>query len=83
MSKLYLDAVNAKHILVRHRSVYIITTMLFFLSIDRISSISRRNVVLELIANIFLVLNKDITKIQHTTSELCKHILSNIYQERR
>ena len=56
--------------------------MLFFVSIDCINHISKRNVVLESIANIFLVLNKHVTKIRHETSELCEHMFANMRQDR-
>ena len=63
ISKLHLHTINSTYVLAKHRLVYIITTMLFFISIDRISSISKRNMILESISNIFLILNKDIKKI--------------------
>ena len=74
MSKLHLYAVNAKCVRARHGLVCIGVTMLFFISIDGIIPISNRNMVLESIANIFLFLNKDATKIRHATYELCEHV---------
>ena len=81
MSKLHLHSVNAKHVPERHRSVHIGVAMLFFMSIDGISPISKSNMVLESIPNISLVLNKDITKIRHATLELCEHGFGNMRQE--
>jgi len=83
MSRLHLHAINSTYVPAKHRSVYIITTMLFFISIDGINPITKRNMILESIANVFLILNKDIKKIRHTTSELCEHMFGNIRQERR
>ena len=83
MSKLHLHAVTVNHVPERHGSVCIGATMLFFISVHGISPNSKRNVVLESIVNIFLVLNKDRTKIRHATSELCKHMFGNMHQERR
>ena len=57
MNKLHLYAVNAKHMSARHVVMCVGVSMLFFISIDVISPISKRNMVLESIANIFLVLN--------------------------
>ena len=70
ISKLHFHTVNEKFVPERRRSVCIGVTMLFFVSIDGISPISKRNMVLESIATIFLVLNIDATKIRHATSEL-------------
>ena len=59
ISKLHLCVENANHVTARQRSACVCVTILFFISIDGISPISKRNVVLDSIANIFLVLNKD------------------------
>ena len=83
MSKLHLHAMNSSHVTAKHRSVCISATMLFFITIEGISPISKRNMVLESIANVFLVLNKSVTKVRHTTSELCEHMFGNMRQERR
>ena len=53
MSKLHLHAVNEKHALARHRSAHIGVNVLLLISIDGISPISKKNVVLQSIGNIF------------------------------
>ena len=78
ISKLHLHAINSAHTTAKHRSMLIIITMLFFINVDRISPMLRRNMILELIANAFLVLNKGIIKIRHATFKLYKHVLDNI-----
>ena len=37
--------------------------------------------ILESISNIFLYMRSDISKLQHCTSELCKHMVGNIRQK--
>ena len=82
-SKLHLYAINALHVPAKHRAFYLCITVIYFTTIDGINPIPKRNMVLESIANTFLCLRSDITKIRYCTSELCEHMFSNIRQEKR
>ena len=82
-SKLHLHAVNAKNVPAKHRAYYLCITFLYFLSIDGINIITKRNMILESIANIFLCMRSDISKVRHCTSEISEHMFGNIRQEYR
>ena len=73
-----MHAINSTYVTARYRSVHLITAMLFLSLSMEIALISKGNLILELIANMFLILNKDIKKIQYATSELCEYMLDNI-----
>ena len=46
-NKLYLYTVNALNVPAKHQAYYLCISMLYFASMDRISNISKRNIVLE------------------------------------
>jgi len=81
-TKLHLYAINVLHVPAKHGAFYLCTSMLYFTTIDGISPISKRNMVLESICNIFLSLRYDIIKIRYCTSELCEHMFRNVRQEK-
>ena len=72
--RIHLYAVNGKGVQARHRAVYLWCSMLWLTSISGASIITKRNIVAETIAFIFLVLRSDITKPRHCTSEACEHM---------
>lgn len=82
-AKLHLCSVNALNVLSKHIAYFLGVTMMCFTTIDGISNISKRNMVLESVCNIFLCLRSDITKLRCCTSELCEHIFGNTRQENR
>ncbi len=52
--------------------------MLFFTSTSGISMTSKRNIVSETIGNLFLILQKNIKKVRHCTSETSEHVFGNM-----
>ena len=82
-TKSHLHSVNALNVPAKHRAYFLGMTMLYFITIDGISNISKRNMVLESICNVFLCLRSDISKIRYCTSELCEHMFGNMRQESR
>ena len=82
-SKLHMYAVNAKNVPAKHYAYYLCITFLYFLSIDGINIITKRNIILKSIANIFLYMRSDISKVRYCTSEISKYIFRNIRQECR
>ena len=71
--RLHLYAVNGKGVPAKHRAVYLWCSILWLTSIYGASLITKRNIVAETIAFMFLVLCSDITKPRHCTSEPCEH----------
>ena len=82
-SKPHLYAINALYIPIKHRAFYLGITVIYFTTIDGINPITKCNIVLESISNIFLYLRSYITKIWYCTLELCKHMFGNMRQEKR
>ena len=82
-SKLHLHAMNALNIPAKHRGFYLSTSMIYFTTIEGINPITKRNMVLESMCNMFLCLRWDVTKIRHCASELYEHVLGNMRQEKR
>ena len=56
---------------------------MFFVTIESISHILRRNMVLESMHNILLYFRLDIKKLQYCISKLCLYIFWNVRQERQ
>ena len=69
-SELHLCLINSVHVIAKDRSAFIVTTILLFISIIRISPMLKRTMILEFITNVLLVLNKGFKEIRHTTSKL-------------
>ena len=82
-TKSHSYSVNVLNVPAKHRAYFLGTTMMCFTTIDGMSSISKRNMVLELICNIFLCLRSDISKIRYCTSESCEYVFGNMLQENR
>ena len=71
--KLRLHAVNGKSVPARHRAVYLWCSMIWLTSICGASAITKRNIVNETIAFIFLVLRSDVPNPRYCTSEPAEH----------
>ena len=71
--QLHLYAVNGKGVQARHQDVYLWCSMLWLTYISGSSIITKRNIVSETIAFMFLVLRSDITKPRNCTSEVCEN----------
>ena len=82
-SKLHLHTVNALNVPSKHRAYYLCISMMFFVTIQGINPVSKRNMVLESICNIFLCLQSDIKKVCYCTSKLCEYMFGNIRQKTR
>jgi putative effector of murein hydrolase LrgA (UPF0299 family) len=77
MMALHLHAVNGKFIPPKHRTLYLFSSMLFFISTSGISVTSKQNWVNETIGNLFLILQKNVKKIHLCTSEQPEHAFGN------
>ena len=71
--RLHLYAVNGKIVPARHRAVYLWCSMVFLTSISGTSVITKRNVVTETIAFMFLVLCSDMENPRLATSKPGEH----------
>lgn len=71
--RLHLYAVNGKSVKASHRAVYLWCSMLWLTSISGASIITKRNIMSETVAFMFLVLRSDIAKPRHCTSEPAEH----------
>ena len=76
--RLHLYAVNGKGMKASHRAVYLYCSMLWLTSISGASVITKRNIMSETIAFMFLVLRSDIAKSRHCTSEPAEHTFGNL-----
>ena len=71
--RLHLYAVNGRGVPAAHRAVYMWCSMLWLTSISGACIITKRNIVSETIAFMFIVLRSDIVKPRHCTSEPAEH----------
>ena len=78
--RLHLYAVNGSGVPARHRAVYLWCSMLWLTSICGACIITKRNVVSETIAFMFIVLRSDVFKPRHLTSEPAEHIFGMMRQ---
>ena len=81
--KMHLLAVNARNIPAKHRALYLWTSMVWFTTLSGVHMTSKRNLVSETVANMFLVLRSDISKPRHCTSEPAEHTFGNMRQAQR
>lgn len=78
--RLHLHAVNDQNVKPTHRAVYLWCSMLWFLSIDGASVITKRNMVSETITFLFLFMRSDVTKTRINTSEPVEHTFGMLRQ---
>ena len=71
--RLHLYAVNGRGVPATHRAVYMWCSMLWLTSISGACMITKRNIVSETIAFMFIILRSDIPKPRHCTSEPAEH----------
>lgn len=71
--RLHLYAVNGRGVPATHRAVYMWCSMLWLTSISGACMITKRNIVAETIAFMFILLRSDIPKPRHCTSEPAEH----------
>ena len=71
--RLYMYAVNGKQVPARHRAVYVWYSALLLNVLRGVSEITKRNIMAEAVAFVFLVIMKDINKPGLTTSEGAEH----------
>lgn len=76
--KLHLISVNGRQIPAKHRALYLWTSMIWLTTLSGVHITSKRNLVSETIANMFLVLRDDVLKLRYCTSEPAEHTFGNI-----
>jgi len=76
--KIHLVAVNGRHVPSKHRALYLWTSMVWFTTLSGVHITSKQNIVSETIANMFLVLRSDVTKVRYCTSEPAEHVFGNM-----
>ena len=72
--RIHLYAVNGKSVPARHRAVYLWCSMLWITSINGASIITKRNMVSETLAFVFLALRSDVSKLRKNSSEPAEHM---------
>ena len=78
--RLHLYAVNGSGVPSSHRAVYLWCSMLWLTSISGACIITKRNIVSETIAFMFIVLRSDVPKPRHCTSEPAEHTFGMLRQ---
>ena len=78
--RLHLHAVNGKSVPAMHRAQYLWCSMLWLTSINGASIITKRNIVMETLSMMFIVMRADVSRARLTTSESCEHTFGNLRQ---
>ena len=78
--RLKLYSINGQDVPAVHRAVYLWCSVLWLTSIDGASMITKRNIMAEAIAFMFIVLRSDILKPRHCTSEPAEHMFGMLRQ---
>ena len=78
--KIHLVAVNRRNIPAKHRALYLWTSMIWLTTLAGVHITSKRNLVSETVANMFLVMRADTNKPCHCTSKPVEHTFGNMRQ---
>ena len=76
--KLHLHSVNGLVVPVKHRALYLWTSMIWFTTLGGVNITPKRNLVSETISNMFLVICSDVLKCCMCTSEPAEHGFGNM-----
>ena len=69
LMNLHLHAVDSKDCPANHKAIYLWASMIWFTSISGVSLVTKRNIVTETIAMMFLVVREDVLYTRYATSE--------------